>query len=76
MRWRYSRAFLWGLLASAVAFTTGNLADGGRDLSLWANNGTKGELIGYYGTQILMWPILFMTIALIRNIVVHIRESE
>lgn len=75
-RVRYNRAFLWGLVVSAIAITVSNLADGGKDVAIWLKNGSRAEIITYYGTQLLMWPVLFMIVALIRNIYLHIREHE
>lgn len=67
VRLRYSRAFMWGLLVSALSLLSNYAGDGGKDFRQWLNYGTTAEIVTYFGTMILMWPILFALIALLIN---------
>jgi hypothetical protein len=44
VRWRLSRAFLYGLALQAFALLMSGLADGGKDFALW-RQGTVAEQI-------------------------------
>jgi hypothetical protein len=60
-------AALYGLALSVITFATSNLADQGADFRLWMTYGRPGELIGYFGGQLLAAPLIFVLVAFIRN---------
>jgi len=69
-RWRYSRAILWGLGLSIVAFVINGFADGWKEADMWLSNGRPGEIIGYFGGRLLSGPLIFIVVAFILNLFV------
>jgi hypothetical protein len=67
-RWSLWRAALYGLIASIIVLAINTLADGGEELSDWSNpSRAAGYLVGSLG----IWPIIFVIVVAIRNLVVR-----
>jgi H+/Cl- antiporter ClcA len=67
-KWNLWRAALYGFIFGVVAFIINALADSGKDLSLWLQ-ARPGEIIVYFGGRLLAAPLLFVLVAVIRNLV-------
>jgi hypothetical protein len=67
-KWSLWRAALYGLIVAAIAFTTSNLADGGKHLAVLIHAPAQ-EAIPYFAGQMLvaLAPALFVLVAFLRN---------
>jgi hypothetical protein len=66
-KWSLWRAALYGLAASIIVLAINTLADGGKELIESNPSRAAGYLVGSLG----IWPIIFVIVAAIRNIVVR-----
>jgi H+/Cl- antiporter ClcA len=65
-KWSLWRAALYGLILAVIAFAISNLADGGKDLSVWLHS-RPDLMMSYFSERLLFAPTLFIVIAFIRN---------
>jgi hypothetical protein len=65
-KWSLTRAALYGLTLQTTALILGNLADGGKEFAEYAH-ARPGQIIGYFGAQMLFSPMIFVGIAFIRQ---------
>jgi hypothetical protein len=65
-KWSLGRAAFYGLILALVVLVVSNLADQRKNLLIWLN-ARPGEMLGYFEAQLLLAPIVFVVVALIRN---------
>jgi H+/Cl- antiporter ClcA len=65
-KWSLWRAALYGLILAVITFITSNLANEGKELSIWLQ-ARPAEMIAYFGARLLAAPLLFVLIAFICN---------
>ena len=69
-RWSLARSAIYGFLLSLFVFITSNIADGGNNSMTWLRNGTFGMSAAYFLGHLGVVPLLFVSIAAIRNLFV------
>lgn len=69
-KWSLKRAFLYGLGLSVLALAVNSAADSGAEVRLWLGYGRPGEIMGWALGRVLSAPLIFVAIALIRNLFV------
>lgn len=75
-KWSLWRAALYGFLLGIFTFVLSNTAnDSWKDEMAWWWFGRPGQIIGYFGGRFLGTPLLFVLIALIRNLFVKNKGS-
>jgi hypothetical protein len=75
MRIKYGRAAIAGTSLGLITFGVASGADHGVDISHWLASSPR-EYVPYFATQILMWPIIFLTIASVINLFDRPKKPE
>ena len=67
-KWSLWRAALTGFLIYLAIYVLGTTINNRWDRELAWLNGRPGQVIGYFGAQFLLLPLVFVVIAIIRNL--------